>query len=172
MEECYICFSSLESSHFKSLPCSHKICFTCYLKLDKTKCPLCRKDFKYNKEDIIKRKELGIQNKYNSPSARQNYIERTRINDLNSLNHYPNHNSDNYPEDFQSTRSRRNYSRNNDYDVENIGIVGRQRYRKRRKNLTEEEIKEKRKIIREKCRRKWTIKENRLSKTNWYDIPV
>jgi hypothetical protein len=171
MEECYICFSSLESSHFKSLPCSHKICFTCYLKLDKTKCPLCRKDFKYNKEDIIKRKELGIQNKYNSPSARQNYDERTRINDLNSLNyypnHYPNHYSDNYPEDFQSTRSR-----NNDYNVENIGIVGRQRYRKRRKNLTEEEIKEKRKIIRGKCRRKWTIKENRLSKTNWYDITV
>ena len=54
MEECYICFSNLELSDFKSLPCFHKICFSCYLRLEKSKCPLCRKDFKYNKEDIIK----------------------------------------------------------------------------------------------------------------------
>ena len=41
----------------------------------------------------------------------------------------------------------------NNVEVENIGIIGRQRYRKRRKNLSEEEIKEKRKIIREKCKK-------------------
>lgn len=160
MEECYICFSNLEPSDFKSLPCFHKICFSCYLRLEKSKCPLCRKDFKYNKEDINKRKELGIQNKYNSPSAQQNYIERTRINDFN----------------FQQNTYLNNSRRRNNNQLENfeegIGIVGRQRYRKRRRNLSEEEIKEKRKIIREKCKRKWTIKENRLNKTNWYDINV
>ena len=164
MEECYICFSSLESSDFKSLPCSHKICFSCYLRLEKTKCPLCRKDFKYNLEDKNKRRELGIQNKYNSPSTQQNYIERTRINDFNNVN-----NNDN---NFYSDRTRRRINRENNIHIENIGIAGRQRYRKRRKNLSEEEIKEKRKIIREKCKRKWMIKENRLNKVNWYDINV
>ena len=164
MEECYICFSNLKSSDFKSLPCSHKICFSCYLRLEKTKCPLCRKDFKYNLEDKNKRRELGIQNKYNSPSVQQNYIERSRINDLNNVNH-----SDNI---FFSDRTRRRINRENNIQIENVGIIGRQRYRKRRKNLSEEEIKEKRKIIREKCKRKWMIKENRLNKVNWYNIDV
>ena len=163
MEECYICFSNLESSDFKSLPCSHKICFSCYLRLEKTKCPLCRKDFKYNLEDKNKRRELGIQNKYNSPSTQQNYIERSRINDFNNINNDNN---------FYSDRTRRRINRENNTQIDNIGIVGRQRYRKRRKNLSEEEIKEKRKIIREKCKRKWMIKENRLNKVNWYDINV
>lgn len=162
MEECYICFSNLESSDFKSLPCSHKICQMCYFKLDKAKCPLCRKEFIYTKDDINKRRELGIQNKYNSPSVQQNFIDRTRINDFSDINS-SNHLSD---------RSQRRMNRNQNIDVENVGIIGRQRYRKRRKNLSEEEIKEKRKIIREKCRRKWMIKENRLSKVNWYDINV
>lgn len=162
MEECYICFSNLESSDFKSLPCSHKLCKICYLKLEKSKCPLCRKDFIYTKEDINKRRELGIQNKYNSPSVQQNFIDRTRINDFSNIE-LPN---------YQSNRSHRRMNRNRNIDVEDIGVVGRQRYRKRRKNLSEEEIKEKRKIIREKCRRKWMIKENRLSKVNWYDIQV
>ena len=164
MEECYICFSCLESSDFKSLPCSHKICFSCYLRLEKTKCPLCRKDFKYNLEDKNKRRELGIQNKYNSPSAQQNYIERTRINDLNNVNQRE--------DNFYSERSRRRMNRENNIYIENTGIVGRQRYRKRRRNLSEEEVKDKRKIIRDKCKRKWMIKENRLNKVNWYDINV
>ena len=46
--------------------------------------PLCRKDFKYTLEDKNKRRALGLQNKYNSPSVQQNYIERTRINDFNN----------------------------------------------------------------------------------------
>lgn len=164
MEECYICFSNLEQIDFKSLPCSHKTCISCYLKLEKTKCPLCRKDFKYSKEDLNKRKELGIQNKYNSPSAQQNYIDRTRINDFNNFNNFNNQ--------YSTSRTIRRIYRDEYIDEEDIGIVGRQRYRKRRKNLSEEEVKEKRKIIREKCRRKWMIKENRLSKINWYDINV
>ena len=164
MEECYICFSNLESNDFKSLPCSHKICFSCYLRLEKTKCPLCRKDFNYNLEDKNKRRELGIQNKYNSPSAQQNYIERTRINDLTNIDQTTNI--------FYPNRIRRRVNVDNNFQFENIGVVGRQRYRKRRKNLSEEEIKERRRIIREKCKRKWTKKENRLNKVNWYDINV
>ena len=124
MEECYICFSNLESKDFKLLPCSHKICYSCYLKLEKTKCPLCRKDFKYNLEDKNKRRELGLQNKYNSPSVQQNYIERTRINDFNNYQ---------FENIFFSDRTRRRINRENNIQVENIGIIGRQRNRKRRK---------------------------------------
>ena len=161
MEECYICFSNLEQINFKSLPCSHKICISCYIKLEKTKCPLCRKDFKYSKEDLNKRNELGIENKYNFPSAQQNYINRTRINDFN-----------NFQQQYSTNRTIRRMYRDDYSEEENIGIVGRQRYKKRRRKLSEEEVKEKRKIIREKCKRKWTIKENRLSKINWYDINI
>ena len=157
MEECYICFSNLKSSDFKLLSCSHRLCESCYLKLEQAKCPLCRKEFLYNTEDIKKRRELGIENKYNSPSAQLNYSERTRINDFSNLN---------------SVRSVRRNNRNNNIEDVGIGIVGRQRYRKRRKNLSEEEILEKRKIIREKCKRKKMIKENRLNKVNWFEINV
>ena len=167
MEECYICFSSLKSSDFKLLPCSHKICFNCYLKLCKTECPLCREKFTYNKQELIKIKELGIKNKYNSPSIQQNYIERSRINDLDAINdHISNLHL------TQPVRRSNRLNRFNDLNFEDTGIVQRQRYRKRRRNLSEDEIKERRKIIREKCRRKWLIKENRLNKINWYDINV
>lgn len=155
MEECYICFSKFQNENFEMLPCSHKVCNTCYLRLDKPKCPLCRKEFIYSKKDINKRKEIGIENKYNSPSVQQNYIDRTRINDFSQLNIRRRNN-----EDVALT------------DYNNIGIMGRQRFRKRRKNLSDEEIQEKRKIIREKCRKKWMIKENRLNKVNWYDIQI
>ena len=144
-------------SHFKVLSCSHKVCSSCYLRLEKSTCPICRKSFNYSVEDLNKRRELGIENKYNSPSVQQNYIERTRINDFSTL-----HNS----------RLRNNNRNVNEEFEEGIGIMGRQRFRKRRRNLSEEEVKEKRKIIREKCRRKWSHKENRLRKVNWYDIEV
>ena len=71
-----------------------------------------------------------------------------------------------------SNRTIRRINRDNNIEVENIGIVERQRYRKRRKHLSEEEVKEKRKIIRDKCKRKWMIKENRLNKINWYEIEI
>ena len=56
-----------------------------------------------------------------------------------------------------------------DYNIPNSRLT-RNRYRKRRRNLPEEEIKERRRIIKEKCKRKWTNKENRLKK--WYEIIV
>lgn len=166
MEECYICFSNYEPSKIKSLPCCHTLCFSCYLKLDKQKCPLCRKEFDYNKDDIIKRNKLGIQNKYDSPSIQQNYIDRSRINDLNNFNDINDLNNLNNFNEIIYNQGLRIYN----IEIEYIGLIERQRHRKRRKNLTEEEIIEKRKIIREKCKRKWMIKENRLSKIKWYDI--
>jgi hypothetical protein len=159
MEECYICFSSIESNstQWKTLSCSHKLCYNCYVRLDKCICPLCRKTFKYSKEDIIRRRELNIDNKYsnkNSPSPVD-----TRLDDISAYTR-------------NNVRNRNNQN-NIDIDFDyNIGIVGRQRYRKRRKNLTEEEVKERRELIRKRCRAKFLKKENRLSKINWYDINV
>ena len=155
MEECYICFSSFETNGFEILPCSHKICSYCHIRLENPNCPLCRKQFNFTKEQNKKRIDLGIKNKYSSPSVQQENFERNRLNDFNSIIN-------------QSTN--RNTRNNNSYDNVGIGIVGRQRYRRKRRNLSEEEIKEKRKIIREKCRRKWMIKENRLNKVMWYDL--
>ena len=157
MEECYICFTTIEKpSDFSVLSCSHKLCKFCYLRLDKPNCPLCRQQFTYTKDEIYERKQLGIidkYNKYNSPSA-----QRSRINDLSlftdieRINHRPNSNN----------------NQNHDNDINHnqylSGIIARQTNRKRRRNLSEEEIKEKRSIVREICRNKWIRKNGRLAK--------
>lgn len=152
MEECYICFTTIEDlSEFSILSCSHKLCKNCYLRLDKQNCPLCRKQFTYTKDEIYERKQLGIidkYNKYNSPSA-----QRSRINDLSlftetEIINRPNSNN-------------RNHNDNNQYFS---GLIFRQSNRKRRRNLSDEEIKEKRSIIRERCRNKWMKKNARLAK--------
>jgi hypothetical protein len=52
----------------------------------------------------------------------------------------------------------------------NNNRIERQRYRRRRRNLTFDEVVERRKMIKEKCKRKWEHKENRLKK--WYDIII
>jgi len=46
----------------------------------------------------------------------------------------------------------------------------RNRIRKRRRNLTFEEIKERRENIKKRCKKKWNNREARLSKTNWYEL--
>ena len=46
----------------------------------------------------------------------------------------------------------------------------RNRTRKRRRNLTFEEIKERRENIRKRCKKKWNNREARLNKTNWYEL--
>jgi hypothetical protein len=156
MEECYICFSSFNDVQFRQLSCSHNLCNYCYIRLAKPNCPLCRKEFIYNICDIKKRKELGIDNKYNKPTPHD------RLNDLSAFI------------DYSNVLPDTNY-RNRDIIIDNnnnIGIIGRQRKRRRRRNLTDDEIKERRKIIREKCRIKWSKKNQRLAKINWYNIEV
>ena len=51
-----------------------------------------------------------------------------------------------------------------DYDYS--GVIRRQSRRRRRRNLSPEEIIEKRKIIRKRCRNKWNRKNGRLEKLN------
>lgn len=154
MEECYICFTTIEKpSDFSVLSCSHKLCKFCYLRLDKPNCPLCRQQFTYTRNEIYERKQLGIidkYNKYNSPSA-----QHSRINDLSLFTDI---------ERINNRSNSNNQNQNNDNNQYFSGLISRQSNRKRRRNLSEDEIKEKRSIIRERCRNKWIRKNGRLAK--------
>lgn len=141
MEECHICLAVPSENKWKELSCCHKMCFSCFIRLAKQTCPYCRKEFKYTKEELLCRQQLNIT--YKPPTQLSNI--HTIVNSFNELN---------IDEDYNIPNSRLN----------------RNRYRKRRRNLTEEEIKERRRIIKEKCKRKWTNKENRLKK--WYEITI
>ena len=43
-------------------------------------------------------------------------------------------------------------------------------YRRRRRNLTYEEISERRNMIKKRCKKKWKSKDGRLNKTKWYNL--
>ena len=145
MEECHICLALPNDNKWKELICSHKMCFSCFLKLQNQTCPFCRKEFKYTYEEIKMRHALNINYKSYTPPSQLNNINDI-FNSFNQLN-----------------------IDNNDYNIQ-YSRINRNRFRKRRKNLSDEEIKERRRVIKEKCRRKWTHKENRLKK--WYDITL
>lgn len=138
MEECNICLTCPSNSKWKVLSCNHKMCFSCFLKLQKNTCPYCRLPFNYTKKE----QSLKYNISYTPPQLNNITNIVNSFNQLNIDNNY------NIP-----------YSR-----------INRNRYRKKRKNLTEEEIKEKRINIKERCKRKWINKENRLKK--WYDIVI
>ena len=50
--------------------------------------------------------------------------------------------------------------------------ISRNKSRKRRRDLSEEEVKERREIIKKKCKRKWELKNGRVNKIKWYDIVI
>ena len=60
----------------------------------------------------------------------------------------------------------------NDYRDIRGSRINRNRFRKRRRNLSMKEIKERRRIIKKKCKRKWNKKNSRALKTNWWNIEV
>ena len=139
MEECHICLTNPTKNKWKELCCSHKMCFSCFLKLQKQNCPFCRKYFTYTQEEIKLRQQLN--NKYKHPSELNNI--NNLLNSFNQLN-----------------------INEITYNIPNSRI-NRNRFRKRRKTLSIDEIKERRRIIKNKCKRKWTNKEYRLKK--WYN---
>ena len=49
MEDCTICY--IETNNWKVLPCCHKLCKKCYMKLRHSSCPYCRREFTYTKEE-------------------------------------------------------------------------------------------------------------------------
>ncbi len=158
MEDCIICYTTVDTeiNSWKVLPCKHKLCRSCFIKLDKTRCPMCRKNFNYTKEEIKQRINRGINySNWQPPQQLTIPIEFTADNNiifnLERLRNLDNHSIIINPPFSRLERNRR---------------------RKRRRNLSMDEIKERRRNIKKRCKRKWMMKNGRLNKMKWYEIPV
>jgi len=151
MESCSICcfpYSEVESNDVnckskKELCCNHCLCQSCYIRLDRPQCPFCRSQFKYSNEDIKKRKQLNLEYyKWQPPSQITNYIPHT---------------IDSIPRVLVSDDEVR-------VPVEPFSRVRKNMHRRRRRDLSFEEVLERRQMIRKRCKRKWQYREERLNK--------
>ena len=158
MESCSICcfpYSEQENSESKRskkiLCCSHSLCQSCYLRLEKTHCPFCRSNFQYSTEDLNKRKLLNLDYyKWQPPSQITNYIpsetnRMRRINNVSDIINLPTQTN------FQIIHEPNSRIRKN-------------MQRRRRRDLSFEEVVERRKMIRKRCQMKWMKKNGRLEK--------
>ena len=159
MEECQICYSLSSNTDWKRLSCQHKLCYLCYLKLQQQLCPFCRKEFIYTKIDIAERQKRINPRSYRpyTPPAQLTNIESFMTQDI----YNPESNT-------IRTRSRRNNAITSLTTEPNLPYsnLNRKRFRNRRRNLTLEEISERRTMIRKRCKQKWERKEGRLNKMN------
>jgi hypothetical protein len=152
MEDCNICYSKIKEEEKKLLSCKHSLCKSCYLRLATQKCPYCREPFLYTQDEIRTRQELNIKYNNNTPPS-QLFDESILLNNFNQL-----------------TLNNRQNNNVNYIDQVPFSRLTRNKNRKRRRNLSEDEVRERREIIRKKCKRKWKLKEGRLNKIKWYDI--
>ncbi len=150
MEDCLICFSKPKS--WKSLPCKHKLCLDCFLRLDKYNCPFCRKNFDYTNKEIKKRIDLNID--YNNWQPPHQLIIPNGFNNYNSINIINN----------------RRINIENIIENQRFSRLNRNRIRRRRRKLSMKEIMDRRQNIRKKCKRKWNRKNGRLRKIDWWNI--
>ena len=150
MEDCLICFTGTKS--WKNLPCQHKLCNSCFLRLDHNKCPFCRKAFDYNKDELKKRNKLNINySNWHPPSQLvipEEFTRRNRPTNLPILQYDEN--------DYTHYNTQRPFSR-----------LERNRIRRRRRNLSPKEYLERRKRIKKRCKMKWTKKNRRAQKTSF-----
>lgn len=140
MESCDICFCEYSVDSKRDLTCGHSLCNNCYLRLAKNSCPFCRSVFEYTLEDKEEIKKLNISySNWQPPSEISDYIPNEIIsisNDSNEIyiTHIP-------------------YSR-----------VRRSMKRRRRRNLTFDEVLQKRKQIKQRCKRKFSKRNGRMAK--------
>lgn len=130
----------LDKTFFQELTCGHKLCANCFKKLPKTQCPFCRVEMTLQ-EKIMKRGKI------------------TNINPtLPSINiiHFVDH------EDNES-------SVEEEYQLIHFASYYRQMYRKRRRNLTLEEVHQRRDRIKKREKMKWERREARRYKLNGYE---
>jgi hypothetical protein len=158
MEDCLICYSNQKK--WKILPCQHKMCFTCYLSLDVSRCPFCRKDFKYNQIELKQKNKLNID--YSNWQPPPQLILPNGFNEIIRVNNRNNQTNDNRIQIDEI-----DYSRNPEFSR-----LSMNRIRRRRRNLSIKEIQERRKRIKKKCKKKWNRKNARYRKMNWWNIPV
>tara|TARA_E500000178_G_C17027661_1_gene758870 strand:- start:3371 stop:3856 length:486 start_codon:yes stop_codon:yes gene_type:complete len=156
MESCSICFLEFTDKphqnlngrcrYQKFLSCGHSLCFSCYLKLHQTKCPFCRTDFAYSFEDLY------IKNKKNTKTNKVHTLAyQSNIQDVQQQNLWQ-------PPATSQITSLLNES------TEPFSRLKKNASRKRRRNLSFDEIMKRRQQIRKKCQQKWSHKEGRLLK--------
>ena len=162
MESCTICCFPYEESNTsdklitrskKVLCCHHSLCESCYLRLDNQHCPFCRLAFNYSPQDLIKRKSLNLEYyKWQPPSQITNYIPSDNIRIRNR-----NRNTINISDDLRNTQ-------NTNIINEPFSRARKSMYRRRRRDLSFEEVLERREMIRKRSKLKWTKKNERLNK--------
>ena len=165
MEDCFICRDY--SERWKVLPCQHKLCYACFIRLDKNSCPFCRAEFKYTQIELKDRIKEGINYKHLQSSSQLITPDEFNERQTHNSSRYINNNETNN----LSNRIRR---RNNNIIEHNIPFsrINRNRIRNRRKNLSKDEILERRNITKKRIKRKWMKKDARYRKMNWWDISV
>ena len=135
----------------KVLSCNHVLCESCYLRLDKTYCPFCRKVFTYSHSDIIKRKQLNLNYTWQPPSQISNYIPPDTTNPTFAT--------------ISNNTLNRSLEQNEPFSRARKNMV-----RRRRRNLSFDEVLERRQTIRRRCQMKWMRKNGRLEKENASNI--
>ena len=165
MESCTICCFPYEESNTseitrskKVLCCHHSLCESCFLRLEYQHCPFCRSSFQYTQEELNKRKSLNLEYyKWQPPSQISNYIPsdnfrtRTRNRTRNIT----------FISDIISNTPTNN---NNITQAEPFSRVRKSMHRRRRRDLSFEEVLERREMIRKRSKLKWTKKNERLFK--------
>lgn len=153
MECCSICF--LEFTEIpevnlnnrcrfqKFLSCGHSLCYSCYLRLHQTKCPFCRTDFTYSFEDL--------------------FIKNKKAKKVNTLG-VQGQNQDLQLNNVWQPPTTTEYSLLLDESNEPFSRLRKNTKRKRRRNLSFDEIISRRQEIRKRCQKKWSHKNGRLLK--------
>ena len=159
MEDCPICYKQVTDDTKKELLCSHTLCYSCFLRLDKTICPLCRSAFIYSNQDQINRNKLNLDYSWQPPNEILNYIPPHLLNNiLTNNNHLTNNNQ------LNVINIENNYIHNQ---------TRRRTKRRRRKDLTMLEINERRRLINKRKKMKFQRKNKRFLKTNpWWELSV
>lgn len=139
MEDCNICYQS-KDSFFEASKCGHSLCIDCFRLLNKNECPFCRQS--YTHAEIIIKGYNNSQTIYNYNPPQYN-INLPNINIRLDI-----YNTEETEQVIHIPFSR----------------IRRNMIRKKRRNLTFDEVKERRRKIRKKMRMKWNRKNNRLKK--------
>lgn len=160
MESCSICFLSYSeyqkidgytitarSRIPKFLSCGHSLCLACYLKLQQTKCPFCRAEFTYSFEDILLK---------NNKNIKRNNLLGDSTEQLNTNWQPP-------------TTTPLANATTYDYNNQPFSRIKKLMNRKRRRNLSFDEVLDRRKKIKKKIVTHWIRKNGRLYKEIGYE---
>jgi hypothetical protein len=183
--DCHICYN--KNPFLKILVCKHSLCSNCYLRLANTICPFCRETFAYTVDEVKQRDKIGLKYGYQSNDLLPGLT--LPVSSYESI--YTIDESDEFVLSSESpslspsqllsnTIFRRNQRIENQFLIMEYGINST-RSKKNKKNkkhsndnqanrLSIEEINDRRYNIARREYNKWTKKERRLEKMNFYFV--